>query len=390
MKSNNLSGTILIIDDDENVLELTTFYLSSYGFDVIYATTTKKAEEIIEKHKPDLVLLDYKLPDKDGVSFLKEIRHKHLDTYFIFITGGGSAEVAVEAMKAGAIDYLSKPFKREVLVDRVKSALKIRTVEIMNRRLQEEIERWNRELEKRVKEKAQELNTAYQQILQSEKMAILGHLSTGMAHDIRNPLNTINLFLQILRDDLSDDEEKLEYINIISDNSNRINLILEKLLETSKRPKYQLKYQDINEIIKNTISLYEHQAFLQHVEIAHDLDLNIPDLEVDYNEIEQLFSNLIINAFYVLKSGGKIDIVTKLKDSHILISVTDNGTGIKKKDIANIFDPFFTTKETVKGSGLGLSVVNRVVTSYGGKIDVESKLTEYTRFNIKLPLNYNK
>ena len=313
-----IPGMILIVDDDETVIEVTHLFLTSQGFNIISASKVSKVEDIIQKHNPDLVLLDYMLPGKDGLTFLKEVRKKYPDTYFILLTGGGSTEVAVEAMRSGAIDYIEKPFKRESLIDRVKNALKIRAVEIMNRRLREEIEAWNKELEQRVKDKGEELEAAYQQLLQSEKMAILGYLSTGMAHDIRNPLNTINLFLQILKDELVEDDPKQEYLNIISDNVNRVNLILEKLLESSKRPKYQIKPHDINAIIESTILLYEHQAFLQHVEFIPNLDKNIPPIEVDYNEIEQLFSNLIINAFQALKTGGKINISTRLSGESLL------------------------------------------------------------------------
>jgi signal transduction histidine kinase len=390
MGTKDTPTTILIIDDDEAVVGVTTIFLKAHGYDVISSTQSDVAEEIIKEHNPDIVLLDYMLPDKDGMTLLKEIRHKYPDTYFIFFTGGGSTEIAVEAMKSGATDYIAKPFRREVLLDRVTSVLKLRTAEMMNRRLLKEIEEWSKELEGRVKEKATELEAAYQQVLQSEKMAILGYLSTGMAHDIRNPLNIINLFLQILKDELEDDEKKQEYLSVISDNVTRINQILEKLLESSKRPSYQLKLHDINEIIKNTISLYEHQAFLQHVDIMTDLGADLPELEVDYNEIEQIFSNLIINSFYVLSRGGTITIKTRFNDGSLIISVSDDGVGITKKDLDSIFDPFFTTKETKKGSGLGLSVVQRVVKTYGGTIDVTSEVGKYTTFSIKLPFEDNK
>ncbi|MFC1856103.1 response regulator [Thermodesulfobacteriota bacterium] len=390
MTEEKIPATILVVDDDNIIVELTTLLLTTYGFDVISANDTHVAEKIIKKHNPDIVLLDYMLPDKDGMTFLKEVRPQYPNTYFIFMTGGGSTELAVNAMKAGATDYIQKPFKKDDLKDIVNNVLKIRTIEIMNRRLQAEVASWNKELEARVKDKANELERAYQQILQSEKMAILGYLSTGMAHDIRNPLNTINLFLQILKDELEGDDQKLEYLNIISDNADRVNNILEKLLETSKRPKYKIESQNINNIISETVALYEHQAFIQHVDIMTNLDHDLPYMEVDYNEIEQIFSNLIINAFHVLKSGGYIKISSKLSGDNVIITVTDNGTGINKDDLRNIFDPFFTTKEKKRGSGLGLSVVYRVITSYKGEIEVDSEIGKFTAFTITLPLDINK
>ncbi len=381
----NIPATILVVDDDKTVVEVASLFLISQGYDVLTASSAKIAEELIKDHRPEIVLLDYKLRETDGVTFLKRVRHSCPETYFILFTGGGSAEIAVDAMKAGAADYVTKPFSGPVLLDKITAILKVRTVEVMNKRLQEEIKGWNLELEKRVNEKAAELEKISQQILQSEKMAILGYLSTGMAHDVRNPLNTINLFIEILKGELEGDEQKIEYLNIISDNARRINNILEKLLETSKRPKYQIKPQDLNEIIRSTISLYEHQAYLQHVEIKEDLYEVLPLFDADYNEIEQLFSNLIINAFHAMKSGGEISIKSEHKNNNVVFTIRDSGSGIKDEDIPKIFDPFFTTKKRTKGSGLGLGVVHRVVSSYHGKVDVDSVYGEYTQFTIKLP-----
>jgi hypothetical protein len=187
-------GSILVIDDEKIILDLTAIILKNRGYNVYTAADACTGLELIENTNPEIVMLDYMMPGMDGLSALKEIRQHFPDTYVIMFTGKGSEEIAVEMMKAGASDYILKPFNNKDLIERIDNVLRIRRVELKNRELLREreillaeIAAWNQELEARVEEKTEALQKAHAEIVQAEKLATLGYLSAGMAHEIRNP-----------------------------------------------------------------------------------------------------------------------------------------------------------------------------------------------------------
>lgn len=174
--------TVVIIDDDRNILELTSLILLKHGFQSYVADSANKGFEIIATHSPELVLLDYMMPEMDGLSALQFIKNRFPDTYVVMLTGKGSEEVAVELMKNGASEYILKPFNNRNLVERLKNVMRIREIELHNRELQKqqvqllsEIEQWNLELKRRVREKTEELHNAHEEIVQSEKLAAMSH-----------------------------------------------------------------------------------------------------------------------------------------------------------------------------------------------------------------------
>src|SRR5512135_930987 len=171
-------STILVVDDEKLNLDLISILLRNRGFRALVASSALEALSIIEAEHPDVAIVDYMMPGMDGFSALKEIKRRFPDTYVIMFTGKGSEEIAVELMKAGASDYILKPFVNKDLIERVQKVLQIRRVELKNRELLcerenllREIEGWNRELEARVQEKTIELKRAQAEIIQSEKLS---------------------------------------------------------------------------------------------------------------------------------------------------------------------------------------------------------------------------
>ncbi len=382
--------TILLIDDERIILDLTSIILRNRGYTVLTAADALTGFQIIEAHKPELVLLDYMMPGIDGLTALKEIKARFPESYVIMFTGKGNEEIAVELMKAGASDYILKPFNNQDLADRIANVLKIRDVEMKNRgllsereRLLQEIEQWNLELEARVQEKTEALQRAQAENVQAEKLATLGYLSAGMAHEIRNPLNSITLFVQLIKAGLQD-QEKLEYIERILKEADRIDTILGKLLDASKRPRFELKEVNVDQVIDQTLEVFSPQTELHGIIVERDYRNVPPAIQADPSEIEQIFTNLFLNSIHEMPDGGVLRVTLDCDDTHISARVSDTGKGIPEKNLPNIFDPFFTSKS--RGSGLGLSVVLRIVKTYKGKIEVEQTSDTGTTFRVMLPL----
>ncbi|GLI40004.1 response regulator [Geobacter hydrogenophilus] len=388
--TNASKGTILIIDDEKVILDLTSIVLSNRGYTVYTAPDAVVGLEELEEHRPSLVLLDYMMPVMDGFTALKQIRQRFPDTYVIMFTGKGNEEIAVELMKAGASDYILKPFNNQDLVERIESVLRIRAVELRNRELMEErdkllaeIAEWNRELEERVREKTEALQKAQAEIVQSEKLASLGYLSAGMAHEIRNPLNSINLFAQLLKSGC-EEPEKLDYIDKILKEVDRIDDIMRKLLDASKRPRFQLSEVRLDRVIDATLEVFRPQTTLYGIEVVRAFRRVPPPFQADPAEIEQIFTNLFLNAIHEMQEGGTLAVLLDHDDREVAIRISDTGKGMPPENVKKIFDPFFTTKTS--GSGLGLAVVLRIVKTYQGKITVEKSDETGTTFAIRLPL----
>jgi signal transduction histidine kinase len=382
---------IVVVDDERIILELTSMILASKGYAVLTAENALEGLALIARHRPAVVLLDYMMPRMDGLTALRKIRQEYPESYVIMFTGKGSEEIAVELMKAGASDYILKPFNNQDLVERIENVLRLRRIELHNRdlrqdreRLLREVEEWNLELEKRVEQKTLELERAHAEIVQAEKLVALGHLSAGMAHEIRNPLNSISLFAQILQGNPVSEEERLSYAEKVLAEVDRVDALLVRLLAASSSPHVVLEAVDVAGLIHVLLEKFSPQLESQNIETRLDFADHLPFLQAHPDEISQIFSNLLVNAIYEMADGGVLTIALKMSDGGIQAVLKDTGKGIPAEHLSRIFDPFFTTKE--KGTGFGLSVVLRIVKTYGGKISVDSNPDQGTTFTVLLPV----
>jgi signal transduction histidine kinase len=389
--SNDRKASVVIIDDDRHTLELTSLILSNNGFAPYSAERAHDGLELISRHSPELVLLDYMMPEMDGLSALQLIKTRFPDSYVVMLTGRGSEEVAVELMKNGASEYILKPFNNSNLVERLGNVLRIREIELHNRKLIQqqdhllfEIEQWNLELQKRVCEKTDALQSAHEEILRSEKLAAMGYLSAGIAHEIRNPLNSISLFVQLMRQTTTEPDQ-LEHQAKILKEVERIDSIIRKLLDASRRSRSISSRVKIDQVIDNAIETFSAQIETRNIQVDrqyHGTPIP-PSITADPAELGQIFTNLFLNAMDAMNRGGRLAIDVTEKDARVIVRVSDSGNGIAEDVLPSVFEPFFSTKS--RGTGMGLPVARRIARMYEGSIEVERSSPGGTTFRLEFP-----
>ena len=255
------------------------------------------------------------------------------------------------------------------------------------KRANEGLTQWGRVLEKRVEERARELQTMQAVMIQSEKLASLGKMAAGVAHEINNPLTSILIQAHLLLETCEPGNPSLENLTLIADETSRCAEIVKGLLEFARMTPAQPTKADVNDIIERSIQLLEKQASVRNIKIIKALDLSLPSIDLDKNKMQQVFSNLIINACDAMAGGGTLTITSRLglDRRQIEILFADTGMGIPEENIHKLFDPFFTTKSA--GTGLGLAVSYGIVQQRGGKIGVRSEVGQGSVFIVILPLD---
>ncbi len=228
------------------------------------------------------------------------------------------------------------------------------------------------------------------QIGQSEKLASIGRLAAGIAHEINNPLTSILNFAHLLRQKKTNDKEDLNDLNIIIDETNRVRKIVRELLDFARQSPAHEEDVNINQVLKQLIELIRKQKEFRRIRFIEKYDDKQQLFMADKNQIQQVFLNLILNSAESITGEGTITAATHHLNDKFSITITDTGYGIKPHDLEKIFDPFFTTKPTGTGTGLGLSVSYGIVKQFGGEISCESKEGEGTNFTVTFPYNNNR
>ncbi|MFA5008762.1 MAG: ATP-binding protein [Candidatus Omnitrophota bacterium] len=249
---------------------------------------------------------------------------------------------------------------------------------------------------------AEELQKAQEELKRAERLKAVGTLAAGMAHEIKNPLTGIKTFTEYLPEKYNEPGFIDKFHKIVSTEVDKINAIVQQLLDFSKPKPLKLQKVNIHQIIDQTLSLLSNSFIKYKIALVRNYDNSLPLLSIDPNQIQQVFCNLFLNAIEAMKSGGELTVTTANKipqpfglgDEQLSsqekfptaqITISDTGKGISKKDLEHIFDPFYTTKET--GTGLGMSIIYGIIKEHKGTVEVKSKEDKGTIFIIKLPLN---
>jgi len=432
------SQTILLVEDDPVYATILSTIVGRYfNFPTIIAdgkdalTYLQKTEDI-----PRMILMDYQLPQINGIDILKTLQKNNRHYPVIFLASGGDTGVVVEAMKAGALDFLEKSHLQITeLPFIINKNIRIFQDRIEKMRLQRELEEYKIHLEEIVKERTEELQihkelledlvklrtqelenallglkNAQEQVIQSEKMASLGILLAGVAHEINNPINYINSSVSGLQNVFEDILLYLKETTQVRNSSNTPTLDLQKSKERIEKMLTNIKtgicktkqivnslrifsrssegiihQTDIHENINSALTILQNE-YKGKVEIVKNYN-EIPLILCFSEKLNQVLVNLLMNAIQAIESKGRIIITTKKHGrDKVSISIQDTGSGIPENIQNKIFDPFFTTKELGKGTGLGLSIVYDIIQQHKGEIQMQSELGKGTNFTIILPI----
>ena len=426
---------IMIVEDDPVSLALLTKALGKTEPLIITAKTGADAWEQFQKVHPRIVISDWMLPELSGIELCHKIRESHTTayTYIIIMTVNNSKEDVLAAFEAGADDYVAKPYDIRELHARMNTGKRIIKLEDTHQALQQTLKKISSELIKKnvkLENALKNLERTQAQMLQSEKMASIGQLAAGVAHEINNPTGFVSSNLRTLGDyqhdmnQLITDYQKLksalkglpeiqlpaainelivqvetteqdvdiEYIqedvdDLIGDcreGTERIKKIVDDLKHFAHPGEDKMKETDINTGIDSTLNVVYNELKYKATIVKEYGD--VPIIYAYPQQLNQVFMNILVNAAQAIEKTGEIKIATSTVDGKVEIRISDTGCGIDQENINKIFDPFFTTKDVGKGTGLGMNIAYNIVSKHKGDIRVESMVGEGTTFIIQLPV----
>lgn len=401
---------ILIVDDEDCVRQLFADYLGE-NYSCETAADAQEAMELLAREPFALVVSDMRMPGLSGIELLRKITERYPDTAVIMVSGVDRTQRVLDAIRMGASDYLLKPCELDVLTASVERALERRTLLRNARRYKQDLEKRNAELARQ----KTEMESLQAQVLHAEKMASLGQLAAGVAHELNNPAGFIysNIGLlkeqvELLKTCLSDYDElelppeaaaqiaaikkSIDYDNIVADLSSilsdcylgaaRIRDVVQNLRLFSRLDEAEFKRVDLNEGIESTVRLLSGYYKAWKITLTRDYG-EIPKVNCYAAQLNQVWMNLLVNAAQAIGNAeGEVSVTTRCEGPTVVVSISDTGPGMPAEQLKKIFDPFFTTKPVGEGTGLGLSISHGIIERHGGRIEVESALGLGTTFTI--------
>ncbi len=403
---------VLVVDDEPINRQVLHNHLSLQNYQLVEASDGEQALSIIAQSDPfDLILLDIMMPRVSGYEVCTQLRRSFAvnDLPVIFLTAKNQVADMMQSFAVGANDYLSKPISKHELLTRVETHLKFLDI---NRNLETKVLERTQALE----QKNREIRVAQQQMVQSAKMASLGTLTAGVAHEINNPTNFVHVSVQNLHIDLSRfnrfiidlagddaDEDVLDsfkqqfqplyqHLDTIQSGTKRIKAIVEDLRMFSQLDAAEHKNAKITVLLNATVNLIRSQ-YLETIEFVTDFAV-IPELYCYPAQLNQVFMNLIVNACEAIAEKqyqtdtiikGKVVICCRQLTDSVAITIEDNGAGMTAQTQSQLFEPFYTTKKVGDGTGLGLSIAYGIVQKHHGELSVNSTSGNGSTFLLKLP-----
>ncbi len=366
---------LLLVDDEDDFRSTLAKRMKRRGVHVSQASNGKTCLAVMSKQPVDVVVLDVKMPGMSGIEVLQHIKTDHPQAEVIFLTGHAATRDGVEGIKSGAFDYLSKPIEFEHLLGKILQAY----------------DKIHREQEKRLE--ADFKSRMEQQMISTERLAAMGTLAAGVAHEINNPLAIINeaagfMSLVLQKPEMADMPGRPMFemaLNKIEKSIKRARKITHQLLGSVRKSEPVLAEADIRELVNETIQLVGKEAKNKDITVSLNADTSLNNIWIDSEKIRQVLINLLTNAIQSIDKQGQVSIHAKNIFEGILLTVSDTGPGVPRENREKIFEPFFSTKSPGEGTGLGLFVTKEIIEKMGGTIEIDSRMGHGTRFTVRIP-----
>ena len=345
---------VLVVDDDEGNVVLLTSKLGVDGYETDAAYDGLEALKKVETFNPDLILLDIMMPRMDGYEVARRLKASEKTRYIpvIMLTARGDVEDKVLGLDIGAEEYLCKPVSLVEVSARVRSLLHMKELQM--------------------------------RLIEMEKLASLGQLVDGIAHEIRNPLMTIGGLARRVKEKLAD-KQLQEHINLIIHEVERLENLVKRVDEYKNAQVSELKKGDINEVIREAVEDIRGTMRTDAIDIKLSLMQDPPLLMIDKTNLKKAILNILQNSIDAADRKGEIKITTMPSEGGYMdLVIRDTGCGIKSENLKSIFNPFYTSKMT--GAGLGLTIAYKIIQDHKGDITVESPDGQGTIVSIKFPV----
>ena len=431
-----IQARVLVVDDDPILLTRIKYQAAKFVSEIEVAVDGLAGLELWHQWKPDVVVTDIFMPRMNGLEMSKAIKAADPGAQIIVITSDSDGESLLSALSIGVERYITKPVDMHLLADAIGKCVRdrqqaeelrlTRQIAALTKALQQELEEKQHAEEALKKEKAEQLvlinrlEEAHNQLLQAEKMASIGQLAAGVAHEINNPIGFVNSNLGVLQNyvqkllnlvgayekyepELS--TESIEALNALKQETDlgylrddisdllseslgglqRVKRIVQDLKDFSHISDSEMLWANLEDGLESTLNVVWNELKYK-AEVVKDYG-KLPEVECIPSQLNQVFMNLLVNAAQAIQEHGKITLRTRQEDDNVRIEIADTGCGIPQEIINRIFDPFFTTKPVGTGTGLGLSITHGIIRKHNGRIDVSSEPGKGTTFSITIPIH---